>query len=184
MENPLCGVVYFKFPRTCSFVYLMRSLFSYPAPVTFANMQLPQLNFDAYPIKLEERKGVLYIHDPVRRKYLVWQPEEWVRQHTIRFLEACGYPLSNMAVEMGLRLGRMQKRCDIVVYKNHHPILIVECKAPEVPITQKTFDQIAQYNLQLNVPILMVTNGLQHYFATIANEQYQFLQQLPDYQKL
>jgi hypothetical protein len=53
-----------------------------------------------------------------------------------------------------------------------------------VPITQKTFDQIARYNLQLNVPILMVTNGLQHYFATIANEQYQFLQQLPDYQKL
>lgn len=153
-----------------------------PAPITFVAMQLPLLNFDAYPIKLQERAGVLYIHDPIRRKYLVWQPEEWVRQHTIKYLEACGYPLSNMAVEMGLRLGRMQKRCDIVVYKNQHPVLIVECKAPEVPITQKTFDQIARYNMQLQVPVLMVTNGLQHYFAIIAEGQYQFLKELPDYQ--
>lgn len=147
-------------------------------------MHLPQLNFDPYPMKLVEREGTVYIQDPIRKKYLVLQPEEWVRQHTIRFLEAQGYPLSNIAVEMGLRLGVLQKRCDLVVYRNTRPVLIVECKAPEVPITQKTFDQIARYNLKLQVPVLMVTNGLAHYFAVIADAKYHFLPQLPAYQTL
>jgi hypothetical protein len=147
-------------------------------------MQLPQLNFEPYPMKLLERAGMVYIQDPIRKKYLVLQPEEWVRQHTIRYLEAHGYPLSNMAVEMGLRLGALQKRCDIVVYKNAHPVLIVECKAPDVPITQKTFDQIARYNLKLQVPALMVTNGMAHFFAMATADHYQFLPELPAYLNL
>jgi hypothetical protein len=38
-------------------------------------------------------------------------------------------------------------------------------QSPEVKIAQATFDQIARYNMTLNADYLMVTNGMNHYFA-------------------
>jgi hypothetical protein len=102
------------------------------------------------------------IYDIVRRKYVVLQPEELVRQLVVQYLIAeKNYPLSKMRVEMGLTVNERRKRCDILVFDNQfQPLLLVECKAATIPIDQTTFEQIARYNLVFRVPFLLVTNGI------------------------
>ncbi len=101
--------------------------------------------------------------DPVRRKWVALTPEEWVRQQVIHYLHhQLGYPLEVMQVEGSIKVNNMSRRCDIVVYATSGlPRMIVECKAPEVPLTQKTIDQACRYNTVLQVPLLMITNGKQ-----------------------
>lgn len=116
---------------------------------------------------------------------MVCTPEEWVRQHVIQFLMVeKKTPRSLINVEKLLLVHQMQKRYDAVVYRPDGSIhLVVECKAPQVEITQDTFDQIARYNLSLQATYLMVTNGLQHYFCQMDFEKqaYVFLKDLPLY---
>ena len=113
-------------------------------------------------------------------------PEEWVRQHTIHYLfKEKNYPISLMAVEKQLKIRTLRKRIDIVSYTNDGiPFLIVECKAPSVQISQDTFDQIARYNLKLEAQILMVTNGISHYYCVMNHKKqaYEFLSELPNAQ--
>jgi type I site-specific restriction endonuclease len=107
------------------------------------------------------------IFDPVRKKYVILTPEEWVRQQVIHFLVTeQKVPLSHISVETALTYNTCDYRADIVVY-NHAltPLLLVECKAENVSITQDTFHQIARYNMVLKVPFLFVSNGKQHYFC-------------------
>jgi hypothetical protein len=95
------------------------------------------------------------------------------------------YPQSLLNVEKVLQVNGLRKRYDIVVYNSDGTIhILIECKAPEVTISQNTFDQIAQYNMTLQSNYLMVTNGLNHYFCQMdfENEKYQFLAELPNYQ--
>jgi hypothetical protein len=101
------------------------------------------------------------IFDPVRRRRVRLTPEEAVRQQTIRELhELCGYPLELMQVEAAITLNGLTKRCDIVVYDhNVRPWMIVECKKESIPLTQKVVDQACRYNLVLQVPYLLLTNG-------------------------
>ena len=103
------------------------------------------------------------ILDPVRRRWVALTPEEWVRQNTIVFLhEHCGYPLELMQVEAAISLNGLTRRCDIVVYdKSVRPWMIVECKKEEVPLTQKVIDKACRYNIVLQVPYLLLTNGRQ-----------------------
>ena len=110
-----------------------------------------------------------YIFDEIRRKYLVLTPEEWVRQHVVQYIiKEKGYPKALIKLEGGLKLNSLQKRTDIVVFNTQgEKILLVECKAPTVRITQNTFDQIARYNIIHKVPLLFVSNGLQHYACKI-----------------
>ena len=101
--------------------------------------------------------------DPVRRRWVALTPEEWVRQHTIRELhQQYGFPLELMQVEAAITLNGMTKRCDIVVYdKGLKPWMIVECKKEEVELTQEVVDQACRYNIVLQVPYLLLTNGRQ-----------------------
>ena len=101
------------------------------------------------------------VFDPVRRRRVRLTPEEAVRQQTIRELhELCGYPLELMQVEAAITLNGLTKRCDIVVYDhNVRPWMIVECKKESIPLTQKVVDQACRYNLVLQVPYLLLTNG-------------------------
>ena len=101
-------------------------------------------------IKLKEEGSKQYIFDAIRKKYLVLQPEEWVRQNFIEFLhQELNYPKTLMKQELALQYNRMDKRSDIVCYNREgEAVLLVECKRPTVKITQKTFDQIATYNLE------------------------------------
>lgn len=144
---------------------------------------MEKLNLPEYDIRVKSNKNKALIFDPFRKKYLVLTPEEWVRQHFLNFLVSIkGYPASRIGVEVGLRLNGTQKRADIVVYDSYgRPLIIVECKASSVPITQATFDQIARYNMVLNVPFLVVSNGMQHYYCIMDHKlkSYHFLEDLP-----
>lgn len=115
-------------------------------------------------------------------------PEEWVRQHFVQYLvKQKNYPRSLIKLEGGLKLNGMQKRSDIVVYNSKgEKIMLIECKAPNVPVDQKVFDQAARYNMVHKVPLLVVSNGLVHHCSKIDFEKnsYVFLSELPDYKQL
>ena len=146
---------------------------------------MQKLNFPNYSFRFKNSENKTYIFDVIRKKFLLLTPEEWVRQHVVNFLiEEMNYPKSLINVEKLVKVNDINKRYDIVVFRNDGSFfLLVECKAPEVNITQQTFDQIAQYNLVLNAENLMVTNGLNHYFCQMdfENEKYIFLKELPRY---
>ena len=143
------------------------------------------LNLPPYPFKLTDNNGQLTIFDELRKKNLVVTPEEWVRQHFVQYLiKQKGYPKSLIKLEGGLKLHGQAKRSDIVIFNSSgNKVLLVECKAPSVPITQGTFDQAARYNIVHKVNILVVTNGLQHYYCQIdfERETYKFIEELPAY---
>ena len=125
------------------------------------------------------------IFDEIRKKFVVLTPEEWVRQHVVQYLLLeKKYPKSLINVERLVKVNGLNKRYDIVVFQpNGEIFMLIECKAPEVAISQQTFDQIARYNLKLNAQYLMVTNGLNHYFCQMdfENEKYVFLKEAPEY---
>lgn len=113
-------------------------------------------------IQVRESQGRQEVFDPVRRRWVALTPEEWVRQCAIQRLHReGGYPLEVMQVEGAITLNGMTRRCDIVVYREGCPWMIVECKKCEIPITQRVCDQACRYNTVLRVPYLLLTNGQQ-----------------------
>ena len=146
---------------------------------------MEKLNFHDFDFSFKSKENKTYIFDPIRKKWLVLNPEEWVRQHCIQFLlKTKNVPLGFIQVEKKLNVNNTEKRYDLVVFKPDHSIyLLVECKSPKVKITQKTFDQIARYNLVLKSDYLMLTNGLNHFFCKMDFEKrkYLFLPDLPNY---
>ncbi|GAA4898388.1 type I restriction enzyme HsdR N-terminal domain-containing protein [Flaviramulus aquimarinus] len=146
---------------------------------------MQELNFPKYSFRFKNSENKVSIFDSIRKKFVVFQPEEWVRQHCIQYLiEEKGYPKSLINIEKELTINTLKKRYDIVVFNPNGSIhLIVECKAPKIDIKQDTFDQIARYNLELNATYLMVTNGLNHYYCQMdfENERYRFLKNIPEY---
>ena len=147
------------------------------------------LNLPAYAIKTMQRKGHTLVYDFLRSRYVTLTPEEWVRQHFTHFLvEHKHYPAALLANEVTLHIGSLSRRCDSVLYARAEgrPRLIVEYKAPTVPITQAVFDQISTYNLVLRVDYLIVSNGLSHYCCRMdyENRSYAFLRDIPDYAEL
>ena len=147
-----------------------------------------QLNLPTYSFRTKEVDAKIHIFDEIRKKFLVLTPEEWVRQNFIRYLvEVKAFPSSLMAVETGLKLNQNQFRADLMIYnKAGKPLMIVEFKAPEIKITQKTFDQIARYNLTFEVPFLIISNGLNHYCCQVDfnAKNYMFLKDVPSFQDL
>lgn len=148
---------------------------------------LPRLNLPEYALSFRGSGKDLEVYDPVRRQYVRLSPEEWVRQHLLQYLtQHCGYPAALMAVEKGFLFQGMARRADIVVHdRRGKPFLMVECKAPGVPISQSTFDQIARYNRVVSAEYLLVTNGLKHYCWTVARDSgpYRFLDRPPPYEQ-
>jgi hypothetical protein len=144
-----------------------------------------KLNFPTYSFRFKNSENKRLIFDGIRKKFIVLQPEEWVRQHCVQYLiQVKNYPISLINVEKELKINTLRKRYDIVVFNPDGSIhLIVECKAPKITIDQTTFDQIARYNLKLNATYLMVTNGINHYYCQMdfENERYEFLKDIPDY---
>lgn len=141
------------------------------------------LNFPEFSFRFKSNENKVSIFDEIRKKFIVLQPEEWVRQHCIQYLILeKNYPRSLINVEKELKVNDLSKRYDIVVYNPDGSIhLIVECKSYDVSISQSTFDQIAQYNMTLNASYLMVTNGINHYYCVMdqENKRYNFLRDLP-----
>ncbi len=149
---------------------------------------MQKLNFPVYSFRFKNSENKVSIFDEIRKKFILLTPEEWVRQHVIQFLlQDKKYPKSYINVEKLIKINDLSKRYDGVVFQpNGEIFLLIECKAPEVPISQQTFDQIARYNLVLKAKYLMVTNGLNHYFCQMdfENEKYVFLRELPEFNRL
>ena len=147
-----------------------------------------RLNLPPYPIKIQEKGEKRQIFDFLRRKWVALTPEEWVRQHFTHYLvEHKGYPQALLANEVELRIGEKRLRCDTLLYnKELRPRMIIEYKAPNIQIQQKTFDQISVYNLLLKVDYLVVSNGLHHYCCKMdyEHQSYQFLGDIPDYESI
>ena len=146
-------------------------------------MKFPQLNLPNAVLKTKLVEGTTQVFDVVRKKYFVLTQEEWVRQHFIRFLNAeKKYPLGLMRVEKIIKYNNLRTRADIVLYNTDgKPNMIVECKAPNVKITQDSFNQIAKYNFQLRVELLVVTNGLQHFCCKMDynKNEIKFVEEIP-----
>lgn len=149
---------------------------------------MTRLNLPPFEIKLRGTKAQPQIFDILRKKYIALTPEEWVRQHFVHFLiEHKGYPAALMANEIQLKVGEKTLRADSVLYsRDLKPRMIIEYKAPHIPITQKVFDQISIYNMLLHVDYLVVSNGLQHYICKMDynDKKYLFLEDIPDYEEL
>ena len=146
---------------------------------------MQKLNLPNYTFKIKSNEKHRLIFDKLRKKYFVLTPEEWVRQHFVQYLiEEKKYPVSLIALEKQLTINNLKKRTDILIYNTKGlPEIIVECKAPEIKITQATFDQIARYNLKLKANYLIVTNGIAHFFCKMdfENETYIFLKDVPNF---
>jgi len=142
---------------------------------------MEQLNLPPADLKLINDNGLVKVLDPYRKKYVKLTPEEYVRQSFLSFLtNNLSYPLALTAVEHLVEINGLKQRADIVIYdRSFRPYLIVECKATSVPITQEVFAQALRYNTRLGVKYLIVTNGLKHYCAEIADGKAIFLKEVP-----
>jgi hypothetical protein len=146
------------------------------------------LNFPEFSFRIRNGLKGEEIFDIIRKKFVALTDEEWVRQNCIAYLiNQKSYPASLISVEKALKVNGLNKRTDVVIFtKDMLPRLIIECKAPHIPITNEVFSQIARYNMTLKVKFLLVTNGLLHYCCWIdfENEKFSFLENIPDYKEL
>lgn len=146
------------------------------------------LNFPEYPFRLRSENGADQIFDEVRKKWVVLTPEEWVRQHLIAFfIHDKKVPAGLVSVEKTLIYQGMQRRYDLAIFsRNAEPLLLAECKAPQIRIDKSVFDQAAIYNTRLGVRFFVVTNGIQIYCCAynLQESRWVFLNDLPDFEML
>lgn len=147
---------------------------------------LPALRLPVADLRLRVMPaGEVQVFDPLRRKWLMLTPEEWVRQNFVAWMSsALGYPPSLTANEVGIRVNGTRRRCDTVVFRPNGTVLsIVEYKAPDVAVTQAVFDQIARYDMALRARWLVVSNGLMHYCCLMDHDSasYRFVPSIPNY---
>jgi len=150
-------------------------------------MNLPVLNFPAVEFRFQKNeKGNLQIFDVIRKKFVDATPEEWVRQHIIHYLiNHKDVPASMISVEKQLVLNNTKRRTDIVIFNSSlKPLLIIECKAPLISIDQLTINQALRYNMELKVPAIFLSNGLQHICLKLEKAGPIVLKEIPDYNTL
>jgi predicted type IV restriction endonuclease len=123
-------------------------------------------------VSIRKEGGKVYIFDIIRKKYVVLTPEEWVRQHMIHYLiESLHYPKSLFRIEGSLTFNKLQKRSDILIYDRAGlPWMLIECKAPTIKLSQKTFNQVAVYNMTIGAQYLVVSNGRVHFCSKASQD--------------
>jgi hypothetical protein len=139
-------------------------------------MELPKLNFkEDFKFEIKKDKDKFFIYDLVRKSWFLLTPEEWVRQHWVHHFHITqGRNSSALILEKKLTLNGTTKRIDILVTEKTIAKILVECKAPNIQLTEKTFEQTARYNSVLGAEEIILSNGLQHIFARFINNGYQF----------
>jgi hypothetical protein len=120
-----------------------------------------KIEYPTYQPKIKEEKGKEFIFDEFRKRWVLLTPEEWVRQNFLQYLtQTKKYPASLIAIEKEIKLGELKKRFDIVVYDaDTKPWMIIECKEMNVALDKSVLDQVLRYNISLDVPYLVITNG-------------------------
>lgn len=153
-----------------------------------APSKMKQLNLPAAELRIRQNAAVTEVFDPLRKKFVLLTEEEWVRQNFIHYLHHHkDIPLHMMASERGLTVNGMPKRFDIVVFGiDGQPAVIVECKAPHIPLNEDVFYQAARYNLALQVKYLIITNGLEHHCVSIdySNGEISFLKDIVSFAEI
>lgn len=131
-----------------------------------------QLNFPTYNFKLKNLENGNYIFDIIRKKYVLLTPEEWVRQHLLHYMVSeMRCPASLVGVEKGLTVNRLKKRFDVLAYHtNGQPVMLAECKSPDIKLDESVFRQAAIYNTVFRVKLLLITNGLEHFFCIYGDD--------------
>lgn len=141
-------------------------------------LDLPKAN-----LRLKRKNDEVFVWCIIRKKELLCTPEEWVRQHIIHdLIDNKKIPIGLIASEFALNYNGRSKRADIVIFdRNNKPLVIIECKATNVAITEETLFQIAQYNFELQVPYLMMSNGLNHVYCELKTEatEIKYLEEFP-----
>lgn len=139
-------------------------------------MQLPKLNFrEQFNFHFRKDKDKLFIYDRTRKSYLLLTPEEWVRQHWIHyFLNIEGYSASALISEKKLTLNGLTKRIDLLITQKTVPHILIECKAPHIALSEKTFEQVARYNSVIGAKEIILSNGIQHICALHTVSGYEF----------
>jgi len=141
------------------------------------------LNFPPAQLKLTKKGEQVFVWCIIRKKHLLLTPEEWVRQHAIHYLiHQKQVPIGRIGSEYTVQINRQSRRCDIVVFSGEgKPLLIVECKATAIPISEQTFLQTSNYVQQLQAPYFWMTNGLVHVIARIGESALEYLEELDVY---
>ena len=149
---------------------------------------MQKLNLPEYQFNIVRRENKSLIFDELRKKFLILSPEEWVRQNFVRYLiHMLKYPRALIKSEGGLIYNNLKKRSDIVIFDRQGlPFMVIECKAPGVNISQKTFDQVAQYNSVLRARYVALTNGLNHYCCGINHDtkKFEFMAEFPNFSEV
>lgn len=139
-------------------------------------MELPKLSFNTlFDFKFNRDKDTLFIYDILRKSYLVLTPEEWVRQHWVHYFHFVKRKsLSSLLIEQKIELNGTTKRIDLLVTEKTQPKILIECKAPNVPLTEEVFEQTARYNSVIFSPEIILSNGLKHIYAKYLDGKYHF----------
>jgi len=140
------------------------------------------------PLSLKVIDGQVKVLDIIRKQYVAFTPEEYVRQTLIHYLiTEKKFPKNLISLEHEFKLHGQKKRADIVVYnRQSKPVMIIECKAPKVKITQDAVNQVATYNIYYKVKYLLVTNGTDFYFFAVTRESSEIksLKVIPEYEEI
>ncbi|RFS21398.1 restriction endonuclease subunit R [Chitinophaga silvatica] len=141
------------------------------------------ITFPTPDFKIVKEGNKELIFDRLRKKYILLTPEEWVRQNFLNYLvQTLEYPSALIGIEREIYIGEVKKRYDIVIYnRDMQPWMLIECKEMNVPLTNKTLQQVVQYNMAMPASYLVITNGLHTFCGTYTANQWQFLKALPAY---
>ena len=145
--------------------------------------KLPQLNFKKFNFRFKKSPSdAPLIFDAVRKKWLVLTPEEWVRQNLIRHLiEVERYPEEMFKIETGLSVNQNQRRSDILIYKDFSPHILIECKSMNISINEKVLNQALNYNLRYKAPLIILSNGFEHFSFKVLEDRLERLEDFPVY---
>lgn len=139
--------------------------------------------FSNYEFKIKSEGGSRFIFDIIRKRYVVLNPEEWVRQNILHYLiDEMDYPKGLVAVEKEIKVNQLRKRYDVVVFDpEQKPWMLIECKEPNMPISDTTLEQLMRYHQILQCPFWMLTNGRKSYCAQVKDGKIEWLSSIPAY---
>ena len=142
-----------------------------------------KIQYPVYQPKIKNEAGKAFIFDVIRKQWIMLTAEEWVRQNFLQYLTRVkNYPSSLIAIEKEIQLGELTKRFDIVVYdRNTRPWMIIECKEMNVSLAEPVLNQALRYNIALNVPYIIITNGSHCHGFSGAGGKLQELSELPGF---
>jgi len=134
-------------------------------------------------LKIKSSGDDMLVWDVIRKKWLVQQPEEMVRQLFIQYLiNECLFPLSRIQIEKQVKVNNQSRRFDLLVYDwEVKPFMLIECKSFNIPIAQTTLDQVTLYNYKYKAPFICITNGHQTQVFAFENQKYTPNQSIPNF---